>query len=108
MKLNVRSIRQRLQRLEQYISALEKQQPATLETFRNDFTRQLAVERAFQAAIGGWTDIAAHITSVYQLGHPEGISVAVLTFDVASSSFAVQVCLKPKPNRPPVLEEEAA
>jgi uncharacterized protein YutE (UPF0331/DUF86 family) len=60
MKLNVGSIRQRLQRLEQYISELEKQQPVTLETFKNDFTRQLAVERAFQAAIEGCTDIAAH------------------------------------------------
>ena len=71
MKLNVSSIRQRLQRLEKYIGELEKQQPVTLETFRNDFTRQLAVERAFQAAIEGCTDIAAHIASVYQLGHPE-------------------------------------
>ena len=70
MKLNVSSIRQRLQKLEQYISELEKQQPVTLETFKSDFTRQLAVERAFQAAIEGCTDIAAHIVSVYQLGHP--------------------------------------
>jgi uncharacterized protein YutE (UPF0331/DUF86 family) len=29
------------------------------------------VERAFQAAIEGCTDIAAHIVSVYQLGHPQ-------------------------------------
>ena len=28
------------------------------------------MERAFQAAIEGCTDIAAHIVSVYQLGHP--------------------------------------
>lgn len=39
--------------------------------FRDDFTLQLAVERAFQAAVEGCTDIAAHIVSVYQLGHPE-------------------------------------
>jgi uncharacterized protein YutE (UPF0331/DUF86 family) len=70
MKLNVNSIRQRLQKLEQYINELEKQQSITLEAFRSDFTRQLAVERAFQAAIEGCTDIAAHIVSVYQLGHP--------------------------------------
>ncbi len=50
MKMNVSSIRQRLQRLEKYIGELEKQQPVTLETFSNDFTRQLAVERAFQVA----------------------------------------------------------
>ena len=43
----------------------------TLETFKSDFTRQLAVERAFQAAIESCTDIAAHIVSVYQLGHPQ-------------------------------------
>jgi len=71
MKLNVSSMRQRLRKLEEYISELEKQQPITLETFRNDFTRQLAVERAFQAAIESCTDIAAHIVSVYQLGHPQ-------------------------------------
>ncbi len=41
MKLNIGSIRQRLQKLEQYIDALEKHQPITLTTFRNDFTRQL-------------------------------------------------------------------
>lgn len=71
MKLNVNSIRQRLQKLELYINELEKQQPITLQTFRSDFTRQLAVERAFQAAIEGCTDIAAHIVSVYQLGTPQ-------------------------------------
>lgn len=71
MKLNVSSMRQRLRKLEGYINELEKQQPITLETFRNDFTRQLAVERAFQAAIESCTDIAAHIVSVYQLGHPQ-------------------------------------
>ncbi len=43
----------------------------TLESFKHDFTRQLAVERAFQAAVEGCTDIAAHIVSAYQLGHPQ-------------------------------------
>ena len=71
MKLNVSSIRQRLQKLEQYITELEKQQPITLDAFKTDFTRQLAVERAFQAAIESCTDIAAHIVSTYQLGHPQ-------------------------------------
>jgi len=71
MKLNVSSIKQRLLRLEQYIAELEKQQPVTRQTFQSDFTRQLAVERAFQAAIEGCTDIAAHIVSVYQLGSPQ-------------------------------------
>ena len=41
MKLNVNSIRQRLRRLERYISELEKQQKITLETFQQDFTLQL-------------------------------------------------------------------
>ena len=71
MNLNVGSIKQRLQKLEQYISELEKQQPITLEKFKVDFTNQLAVERAFQAAIECCTDIAAHIVSVYQLGYPQ-------------------------------------
>ena len=71
MKLNVSNIRQRLQRLEQYIAELEKQRPVTLQTFKSDFTRQLAVERAFQAAVESCTDIAAHIVSVYRLGHPQ-------------------------------------
>lgn len=71
MKLNVESIRQRLLKLEQYIAELEKQQPVTIQTFRSDFTRQLAVERAFQAAIESCIDIAAHIVSVYQLGRPQ-------------------------------------
>ncbi len=71
MKLNVSSMRHRLQKLEQYIAELEKHQPITLEKFRLDFTRQLAVERAFQAAVESCTDIAAHIVSVYQLGHPQ-------------------------------------
>jgi len=43
MKLNVNRFRQRLQRLEQYIAELEKQRPVTLQTFKSDFTRQLAV-----------------------------------------------------------------
>ena len=71
MRLNVNGMRQRLQRLEQYIEELETHQPATLKTLRSDFTRQLAVERAFQAAIEACTDIAAHIVSVYQLGQPQ-------------------------------------
>jgi uncharacterized protein YutE (UPF0331/DUF86 family) len=71
MKLNVSSIKQRLLRLEQYIAELEKQRSVTLQTFQSDFTRQLAVERAFQAAIECCTDIAAHIVSVYQLGSPQ-------------------------------------
>jgi hypothetical protein len=37
MKLNVSSMRQRLQKLEQYIGELEKQQPVTLEKFKTDF-----------------------------------------------------------------------
>jgi hypothetical protein len=48
MKLNVNSIRQRLQRLEQYIAELEKQRPVTLQTFKSDFTRQLVVERVLE------------------------------------------------------------
>ena len=71
MRLNVSSIRQRLRALEQYIDELEKHQKATLATLRNDFTRRLAVERAFQAAIESCLDIAAHIVSVYRLGQPE-------------------------------------
>jgi len=71
VKLNVDSIRQRLLKLEQYIAELEKQQPVTIETFQSDFTRQLAVERAFQASIESCIDIAAHIVSVYQLGCPQ-------------------------------------
>ena len=71
MKLNVNSIKQRLQKLEQYINELEKQQPITIQTFKNDFTRQLAVERAFQAAVESCSDIAAHIVSVYRLGQPQ-------------------------------------
>ena len=71
MKLNVESIKQRLHRLDQYIAELEKQRQASLQTFRRDFTQQLAVERAFQAAVESCTDIAAHIVSAYHLGHPQ-------------------------------------
>ena len=71
MRLNASSIRQRLRTLEQYIAELEKQQRITLTTLRNDFTRRLAVERAFQAAIESCLDIAAHVVSVYRLGQPE-------------------------------------
>lgn len=34
--------------------------------------------------------------SGHQIGHPEGASIAMLIFDIANSSFALQVCLKPK------------
>jgi uncharacterized protein YutE (UPF0331/DUF86 family) len=68
MSLNASSIRQRLHALEQYITELEKHQRITLPTLRNDFTRRLAVERAFQAAIESCIDVAAHIVSIYQLG----------------------------------------
>ena len=71
MRLNVKSIRHRLLKLDQYIKELKNQQAITLEIFNSDFTRQLAVERAFQAAIEVCNDIAAHIVSAYQLGHPE-------------------------------------
>ena len=46
MTLNVKSIRLRLRKLEQYIAELEKQQELDLVEFCNDFTAQLAVERA--------------------------------------------------------------
>jgi len=71
VKLNVKSIRQRLQKLEQYITELEKHQALTLTQFKSEFTVQLAVERAFQAAIESCTDIASHIVSVYDLGNPQ-------------------------------------
>lgn len=71
MRLNVSSIRRHLTTLEQYIAELVKQQRITLATLQRDFTRRLAIERAFQAAIESCTDIASHVVSVYQLGHPE-------------------------------------
>jgi uncharacterized protein YutE (UPF0331/DUF86 family) len=71
MKLNVSNIKQRLLRLGPYISELEKQRSATLQTFQNDLPRQRAVGRAFQAAIECCTDIAAHIASIYQLDSPQ-------------------------------------
>lgn len=46
---NVASIKTRLQKLEQYIAELKKQQSLSFEQFERDFTVQLAVERAFQA-----------------------------------------------------------
>jgi len=61
MKLNVNSIKRRLRKLEQYIAELEKQRTVTLTMLKSDLTRQLAVERAFQAAIESCTDIAAHM-----------------------------------------------
>jgi uncharacterized protein YutE (UPF0331/DUF86 family) len=70
MQLNVSSIRQRLRRLSQYIDELERQQQVDPELFHRDFTRQLAVERAFQGAVEACTDIASHLVSVYQLGKP--------------------------------------
>jgi uncharacterized protein YutE (UPF0331/DUF86 family) len=70
MQLNVSSIRQRLRRLSQYIDELERQQQIDPELFHRDFTRQLAVERAFQGAVEACTDIASHLVSVYQLGKP--------------------------------------
>lgn len=60
------------------MAELEKQQSLTLETFKNDLTRQLAVERAFQAAVEICTDVAAHIVSIYQLGHPQESRFATL------------------------------
>ena len=34
--------------------------------------------------------------SGHQIGHPEDVSIALVIFDVGKSSFALQVCLKPK------------
>ncbi len=48
--VNVASIKTRLQKLEQFIAELKRQQNLTLNQFERDFTVQLAVERAFQAA----------------------------------------------------------
>lgn len=71
MTLNVRSIRLRLRKLEQYIAELEKQQELELDEFSDDFTVQLAVERALQAAIECCSDIASHLVTTYGLGQPE-------------------------------------
>jgi uncharacterized protein YutE (UPF0331/DUF86 family) len=71
MKLNVASIKTRLQKLEQYIAELKKQQTLSFEQFEQDLTVQLAVERAFQAATECCTDIGNHIISVYGLDRPE-------------------------------------
>jgi uncharacterized protein YutE (UPF0331/DUF86 family) len=71
MKLNVASIKTRLQKLEQYIAELRRQQALTLEEFERDLTVQLAVERAFQAATECCIDMGSHIISVYGLGRPE-------------------------------------
>lgn len=60
-----------MRKLEQYIAELEKQQRLDLDEFRNDFTAQLAVERALQAAIECCSDIASHLVSTYGLGQPE-------------------------------------
>jgi uncharacterized protein YutE (UPF0331/DUF86 family) len=71
MKLNIASIKTRSQKLEQYIAELKKQQTLRFEQFERDFTVQLAVERAFQAATECCTDIGNHIISVYRLERPE-------------------------------------
>lgn len=71
MTLNVKSIRLRLRKLEQYIAELEKQQELELDEFSDDFTAQLAVERALQAAIECCSDIASHLVTTYDLGQPE-------------------------------------
>ena len=68
MKLNVASIKTRLQKLERYIGELRKQQARSLEEFEQDSTAQLAVERAFQAATECCIDIGSHLVSVYGLG----------------------------------------
>jgi uncharacterized protein YutE (UPF0331/DUF86 family) len=60
-----------LQKLEQYIIELKKQRALSFEQFARDFTVQLAVERAFQAATECCTDIGNHIISVYGLERPE-------------------------------------
>jgi len=71
MKLNVASIKTRLQKLEQYIAELKKHQALSFEQFEQNFTVQLAIERAFQAATECCTDISSHIISVYGLERPE-------------------------------------
>jgi uncharacterized protein YutE (UPF0331/DUF86 family) len=60
-----------LSKLEQYIDELERQQQKGPDEFRSDFTAQLAVERALQAAIECCSDIASHLVSAYELGQPE-------------------------------------
>lgn len=70
MTLNVKSIKLRLRKLEQYIAELEKQRELDLDEFRDDFTAQLAVERALQAAVECCTDIASHLVSTYGLDQP--------------------------------------
>jgi uncharacterized protein YutE (UPF0331/DUF86 family) len=69
--LNVRSIRLRLRKLERYIAELEKHQSLPLQEFQADFTAQLAVERALQAAVECCIDVASHLVSVYSLGSPQ-------------------------------------
>ena len=70
MRLNVASMKTRLQQLRQYITELEKQRALSLEQFERDFTVQLAVERAFQAATECCIDIGNHIISVCGLQRP--------------------------------------
>jgi uncharacterized protein YutE (UPF0331/DUF86 family) len=57
--------------LERYIAELEKQRQTPFDEFQADFTKQLATERAFQAAIETCVDIAAHLVSTYRLGQPQ-------------------------------------
>lgn len=70
MTLNVKSIKLRLRKLDQYIAELEKQRELDLDEFRDDFTAQLAVERALQAAVECCTDIASRLVSTYGLDQP--------------------------------------
>jgi uncharacterized protein YutE (UPF0331/DUF86 family) len=58
-------------RLELYIAELQRQRETTFSEFRDNFTHQLATERAFQAAIETCVDIASHIVATYQLGQPQ-------------------------------------
>lgn len=58
-------------KLRQYIAELKKQQALDLSEFEENLTGQLAVERAFQAAIECCIDIANHLISVYGLTRPE-------------------------------------
>lgn len=60
-----------MRKLEQYIAELEKQQELELDEFRDNFTTQLAVERALQAATECCSDIASHLVSTFDLGQPE-------------------------------------
>lgn len=71
MSLNVATIGQRLDNLDRYLAELRRHQAATVEELRADFTRQLAVERACQAAVESCTDIAREVVSGRGLGELE-------------------------------------